>query len=100
MKLVFNEPIQEQGSSVEVSWDGSVLEEASFKVRNTTASTFLYRGDLGAGTYQVAYRIVSEDGHVVSDTYTYEVAHDYKSSSRSTTPTPILRYLGHWSPGV
>jgi threonine dehydrogenase-like Zn-dependent dehydrogenase len=90
VKLVFNEPIQDQGSSIVVTLDGSTVSDAkTFTTENTTA-TVLLDPAAGSGTYQVEYRVVSEDGHVVDETFTYEVSAASSSSdpAPSGTPTP------------
>jgi copper resistance protein C len=83
--LTFNEPVQEQGSTIVVTAGSDVISQAgSFGVDQTTATVALEDTD-ASGTVQVAYRVVSEDGHVVRDTYTFEIA---GPATSSTTGTP------------
>ena len=66
------------------------------RVRSNTISVPL-RPDLGAGTYTVAYRVVSADGHPVSTSYTFSVSGPAsatpaspaaQTSAEPTTPAP------------
>jgi copper resistance protein C len=48
-------------------------------------------GELANGTYQVAYRVVSEDGHPVQGSYTFTVAAPgVTSASPSVSPDPVV----------
>lgn len=85
--LVFNEPIQDQGSSIVVTLDGTTVSDSkTFATQNTTASVRL-EGAGDPGTYDVEYRVVSEDGHVVDESFSYTVDGSTNSTD-TTTPSP------------
>ncbi|HEX5018119.1 MAG TPA: copper resistance CopC family protein [Actinomycetes bacterium] len=76
VELVFNEPVQQEGGTISVSVrDTVVSDDSTFSVNGTDASVQLRAGGDGAqaGRYTVDYRIVSEDGHVISDSYAFQV---------------------------
>jgi copper resistance protein C len=80
--LEFDEGVQEQGGTIVVSVGDQVVSQAgTFTASGTTASVQLKPVDL-SGTYQVAYRIVSEDGHVGRESFSFEV------QGTSSTATP------------
>jgi len=87
VELVFNEPIQAQGSSIVVTLDGTTVSNSkTFTTQNTTATVQLESGS-EPGTYQVEYRVVSQDGHVVDESFSY-IVDGASNSSDATTPTP------------
>jgi methionine-rich copper-binding protein CopC len=87
VSLVFNEPVQEQGSTILVTLNGTTVSDAkTFTTQNTTASVQLV-GSGDPGTYQVEYRVVSQDGHVVDESFSYTVA-GQPGSTDTATPTP------------
>jgi len=85
VSLTFNEPVQKQGSSIVVTAGSDVISTAgTFTIDGTTASVELDDAD-ASGTVEVAFRIVSEDGHVVRDTFSFEVA---GGATATQTPEP------------
>jgi methionine-rich copper-binding protein CopC len=93
--LTFNEPIQGDGSDIVVrDSEGNRYDRPeSFTVRENVASIDLSLAD-GSGVYTVAYRIVSADGHIVTDQYQYTLQHKTTPNPQDTAqteapPTPI-----------
>lgn len=87
VELVFNEPVQEQGSTISVSVRDVVVSDSStFTVDDTAASVQLTDG-AQAGVYTVTFRIVSEDGHIVRDDYKYVVEPTGNTADPSDAPT-------------
>jgi methionine-rich copper-binding protein CopC len=87
VELVFNEPVQDQGSSIVVTLDGTTVSDSkTFTTQNTTASVQL-DGAGDPGTYVVEYRVVSEDGHIVDETFSYSVQGS-PNSTGTTAPAP------------
>ena len=85
--LTFNEPVQEAGSSIVVTAGSQEISEAdTFAVDETSASVTVDGADV-TGPVQVAFRIVSEDGHVVRDTYSFEVSGGDATQSPADTPS-------------
>jgi methionine-rich copper-binding protein CopC len=77
--LAFSEPISTTFATVTVSGDGGTVSEGRPVVDGVTVTQALAAG-LANGRYTVTYRVVSEDGHPVSDKTTFTVA-------AVTTPT-------------
>ena len=77
--------MQQQGGSIVVSANDTVISQPkTFAADGTVASVQLV-GSGQPGTYTVNFRVVSADGHVVSDAFTYEVV---DSTSSTTTGDP------------
>jgi methionine-rich copper-binding protein CopC len=88
VELTFGEPVQEQGSIILVTLDGAQVSKTNtFAVQSTIASIQL-KGPGDPGTYNVEYRVVSEDGHVVEDSFSYTVEGASKSGTTLNTSTP------------
>jgi methionine-rich copper-binding protein CopC len=65
---------------------------ASQQVQPTgPAVTIPWPSALGTGTYQVAYRVVSSDGHPVTGAITFTVTHGAAQASTSPSPEPSPR---------
>ncbi|MFL6180163.1 MAG: copper resistance protein CopC [Actinomycetes bacterium] len=89
VELVFNEPIQAQGSSIVVTVDGTTVSNSkTFTTQNTTATVRLDSGRV-PGTYQVEYRVVSQDGHVVDETFSYTVEGEGASASTDAPASAV-----------
>lgn len=75
VELVFGEPVQQAGGSIVVkaSDGGRVDAPGTFSTDQNVATVQLTDVDT-AGRYSVAYRVVSADGHVVTGTFTYQLA--------------------------
>ncbi len=79
--LNFNEAIQLSFASLTVVGpDGSHYEGGDLRANGSDLSTDL-RALGAAGQYTVGYRVVSEDGHPIQGSYTFEL-------TRAATPAP------------
>jgi methionine-rich copper-binding protein CopC len=83
--LQFDEPISSSFATVTVTGPGGDAGNGRAKVDGTKV-TLPLDGDLPDGAYRVAFRVVSEDGHPVSDTSTFQLAADPPASSGTTSP--------------
>ena len=84
VQLVFGENVQQQGGAIVVQADdGSRVDQPNTFATEANVATVQLNKNAPTGTYTVNYRVVSADGHVVSDTFSYRV-----TSSTSSTPTP------------
>jgi len=83
--LTFDEPISTSFATVTVTGPDGDAGNGRPKVDGTTVSLPL-DSSLPNGTYKVAFRVVSEDGHPVSDTSTFRLAAPVPTSS-SASPT-------------
>lgn len=54
-------------------FDGPAVELTDLTVNKNVISATIPTGDYEAGIYEVTYRIVSADGHKVSDSFTFSV---------------------------
>lgn len=81
--VTFNEAIQAQFASLTVVGpDGNLWSRSDPTVSGATVSVDV--GDLGpVGTYTIAYRVTSADGHPVSGTRTFDL-----TTAGSGTPGP------------
>jgi methionine-rich copper-binding protein CopC len=71
--LTFNEPISSSFATVTVTGADGVVSAGKTVVDGVTVTQAL-APDLANGRYTVTYRVVSEDGHPVSDKTTFTVA--------------------------
>ncbi|MGO4342933.1 copper resistance CopC family protein [Pedococcus sp. 2YAF34] len=96
--LTFDEPISSSFATVAVTGPGGDAGNGRAKVDGTKVSLDLDAG-LPDGTYKVAFRVVSEDGHPVSDTSTFRLAAAAPTSSAPSTssgtdsPAPTMTPL-------
>lgn len=89
-KLTFAEAVEPQGSAIVVKdADGTRFDEPNtFAVSGNIAAVQL-NAEAAAGVYTVVYRIVSTDGHVVSDSFDYTVTDNasvFHSPGNNQTP--------------
>lgn len=84
--LKFDEPISTSFATVTVTGPEGDAGNGRAKVDGTTVSLDL-DADLPNGAYKVAFRVVSEDGHPVSDTSTFRIAAADPTPSGATTST-------------
>jgi len=85
--IEFDARIMDVGEALVVrSADGVVVSTGTPVVEGRALSTAV-RTDVPAGTFTVAYRIVSQDGHPLSSTFSYVVAGD-PTASASPVPAP------------
>jgi methionine-rich copper-binding protein CopC len=83
VQLIFGESVQQQGGSIEVAQRDTIVSQSNtFATKGNVASVQL-TGPGQPGTYTVSFRVVSVDGHVVSDTFEYEVVGAPSTSSTS-----------------
>lgn len=93
--LTFNEPIGTSFATVSVAGAGGSVSEGKAAVDGVTVTQALSPA-LPNGRYTVSFRVVSEDGHPVSDRTTFSVAavatatplSSSATSSASTSPAP------------
>jgi methionine-rich copper-binding protein CopC len=55
------------------AFDGPPVELGEIKISGTTLSATIPAGEYASGVYEVTYRIVSADGHKVSDSFTFSL---------------------------
>ncbi|GAA4732247.1 hypothetical protein GCM10025782_34250 [Pedococcus ginsenosidimutans] len=84
--LEFDEPISSSFATVTVTGPGGDAGNGRPKVDGTKVTLDL-DSDLPSGAYKVAFRVVSEDGHPVSDTSSFRLAAAAPSTS-SSAPSP------------
>ncbi len=74
VRLTFGEDVLQEGSDIVVTGPGGTRysDPSTLRIDGTIATIGL-AGEQDSGSYTVAYRIVSADGHVVEASYTYEL---------------------------
>src|SRR5947199_4239205 len=72
VKLRFNEPVTPVTLRV-VDTDGRAIADETPSGPETDTLTLALPGDVPAGTYVVAYRVISQDSHAVSGTVTFAI---------------------------
>lgn len=87
VELVFGEAVQQQGGSIVVSVRDTIVSEAATFETNDNVASVQLAPDGQPGTYTVAFRVVSADGHVVSDRFEYTVL-------GKTSPSPTVSSTG------
>jgi methionine-rich copper-binding protein CopC len=93
VELVFGETVQQQGSSIIVTTSNTVVSVPTSFVASGTTATIQLQPDLRPGDYAVAFRVVSDDGHVVNDTYTFEVRGGSEPTVTADAETPTTSPL-------
>lgn len=83
--LVFSEPVSPTFAQVSLSHDGADVPMGAPTVADLTVRTQV-TGTLAAGGYQIAFRVVSQDGHPVSGTSTFAVLGSGAPASASPAP--------------
>jgi copper resistance protein C len=96
VELVFDEPVSTRFSRVEVTGpDGRTWSAGEPEVSGSTVTLDL--AELGpAGTYEVAYRVVSADGHPVSGTRSFALT----AAGDGTPPAAPAAADGSSGPGA
>lgn len=98
VSLTFDEGLLEAGAALVVTAeDGTVVSAAPPVIADRTITATIIEG--GPGTYVVAYRVVSGDGHPVTGTYAFTVSGEPSQSPAPTSlstpvPTPEGTTLG------
>jgi copper resistance protein C len=86
--LVFNEPAQALGSQIRVTGpDGSVVSTGDVVLNGASVSERLV-DSRPAGTYTVAWRITSTDGHPISGSFTFSATGAAGPAPAAATPAP------------
>lgn len=87
--LTFDEPIGTSFATISVAGPDGSVSQGSAVVNGVTVTQAL-AGHLSNGRYTVSFRVVSEDGHPVSDRTTFSVAAaaEPTTSAPGTPPTP------------
>ena len=86
--LTFNEPVQQQFSTVVVTGPqgrNHVVGDPAVAGREVRATLDALDGN---GTYTVAYRVVSADGHPVSGKYVFQLSAPTPTTTSVSSPTP------------
>jgi methionine-rich copper-binding protein CopC len=78
ISLTFTEDLlilgdQKVNSIVLTHYDGAAIELSDIKVEGATLSASVPEAEYQSGIYEVVYKIVSADGHKVSDSFTYSL---------------------------
>ena len=87
--LTFDEPPLALGARVEVTGPGGVASTGDPRIVDATVHQTLRPG-IPSGLYHVAWRVTSDDGHPVSDIFTFTVNGStpaQSSPTATTTPT-------------
>jgi methionine-rich copper-binding protein CopC len=85
--LTFNEPIGTSFATVTVVGPQGAVSQGKPVVDGVSVSQALTT-ELANGTYTVSFRVVSEDGHPVSDKTAFTLAASTPTTSASETSTP------------
>ena len=86
VRLQFDEPIEAEFDPLKVyDQQGDRVDEDDVRVDPNDARVLASNlKELSTGSYTVEWRVTSIDGHIVSDTYQFEVAADAGQSSVTT----------------
>lgn len=104
VSLTFDDGLLEAGAALVVTAeDGTVVSGASPVIDDRTITATITEG--GPGTYEVAYRVVSGDGHPVTGTYAFTVTGEPSQSSEpvsdsTSAPTTPPRAEGTGAPNA
>lgn len=85
VSLTFDEPVDEPAFVSVTAPDGSTLASGEADVFDATVSQPLAADD-GEGTYTIAYRVTSLDGHPVADTLTFNVGEASQRAPAAVEP--------------
>ena len=88
--LTFAEPVSTVGATLisVVAPDGSAADAGDTVIDGTTVSVSL-RPLSAAGAYTVTYRVVSDDGHIINDSYQFQYAPPTAVASDSAAPSAM-----------
>jgi methionine-rich copper-binding protein CopC len=84
--LTFNEPAIALGTEIVVNGPAGAVQQGTPRLVDNTVSQDLQPG-APAGTYRVAWRVTSADGHPVSGTYTFTSRAAGRGQPATTTGT-------------
>ncbi|HEV7196058.1 MAG TPA: copper resistance CopC family protein [Pedococcus sp.] len=85
--LTFDEPPLQLGATVRVSGPSGVVSAGSPRIEKATVHQAL-TANLPAGAYRVDWKVTSDDGHPVSDTFSFTVSPAAATSGPSSAATP------------
>lgn len=85
--LTFDEAVEEPAFVTVTAPDGKTYDTGDPIVVDAQVTQPLSFGD-DEGTYTVAFRIASFDGHPVTDTFTFSVGHPSQAAPSVTVPGP------------
>ena len=85
ISLMFNRPVEPAGSGLTV-FDSDGIEHRPDSLNSADGQTWLlyYEPPLSSGRFEVSWRVVAEDGHVVEGSFGFTVAGSPDPSSTST----------------
>jgi methionine-rich copper-binding protein CopC len=74
VQLVFGENVQEQGGAIVVETaEGARVDQVKTFATDANVATVQLAKNAPAGKYTVSFRVVSADGHIVTDSFSYQV---------------------------
>jgi methionine-rich copper-binding protein CopC len=86
VEVTFDSPLMDIGAALVVrAGDGTVISDATPEVAGARIRVDV-PADAGPGTYTVAFRVVSQDGHPISATFDYTVAGDEAGTAAPSAP--------------
>lgn len=88
IRLTFGEDINPQFVQVALSSRGRAVDLAKPVVKGPVI-TAAVAGTMGGGDYVLAFRVVSQDGHPISETVTFSVAGPPSETTPTDTPAPV-----------
>lgn len=87
VEVTFDTPLMDIGAALVVrSEDGTVISEAVPEVARTRIRVGV-QTDAPPGTYTVAFRVVSQDGHPITSTFDYTVTGNASAATASDAPS-------------
>lgn len=86
--LIFEEPPVTMGIRVVVTGPSGPVQEGPPKLTDQVVTQAL-RGGAPGGTYQVAWRVTSDDGHPISGTFNFTAQAAGADASSSPTDLPV-----------
>ncbi|MDM7829998.1 copper resistance CopC family protein [Cellulomonas edaphi] len=108
--LSFEEPAVALGTAIEVtSPDGTVVSAGDPVLVDTTVSQAVEGDSLPAGTYDVTWRVTSQDGHAVSGAFSFVAAQPTTAeaspapttqATRASTDAPVVVHHAAPSPSA
>lgn len=88
VEVTFDTPLMDVGAALVVrSEDGTVISDAVPEVARTLIRVAV-PAEAAPGTYTVAFRVVSQDGHPITSTFDYTVAGEPPTATVKASPTP------------
>jgi methionine-rich copper-binding protein CopC len=96
--LTFNEPAIALGTEIVVTGPAGPVQQGPARLVDNTVNQDL-QGGAPAGTYRVAWRVTSADGHPVSGTFTFTSRAAGPGEPPTATPTPTATEPAAPGPG-